>query len=272
MSITLSTSIGSVTIKEAFEGYEAGVDVQRGPFIMKTYLAPTWASAFPVVNALMGAGRTPTRHVCPESPNLKCLSAVLQPRGEYDIRDSGRPQFNLAVIKATYGIPTWDELATDNAENSFPNEVNPGQSYTYMEQSIDFDTEVIKVPGRAYAFASDSKPIDTPIAVNVAVATFVLVRRWQEQLPYANVTRYLNNLNTATFLGQPRGQIKFRKAKTRRQFTSDGTVAQEVEYTFLWRQYDHNKFHRPDSSAFELIEDGSGNNPYQYADLTQLLR
>lgn len=272
MSISLATSIGTVTVREAFEGYEAGVDVQRGPFVNKVYLCPNWASAFPVVNALLGAGRTPGRHACPESPNLRCVSATLMPRGEYDIRDAGRPQFNLAIVKATYGIPTWDELATDSAANSFPNEVNPGQAYTYMEQSIDFDTEVIKLPGRAYAFTSDAKPVDAPVACTIAVATFTLVRRWQETLPYNNVVNYLNKLNTATFLGQPRGQIKFRKARTRRQFTSDGTVAQEVEYVFQWRQYDHNKQHRPDSSAFETIEDSSGNMPFAYADLTQLLR
>lgn len=270
MSVTLSTTIGPVTIKEAFEDYEAGIDLSRGPYLNKVYLCPSWASAFPVVNALMGSGTHPVRHACPESPNLRCINAVVAPKGEYDIKDSGRPQFNLPLIKTTYAIPTWEELVTDDpsGNQSFP---NSGTPFLYMEQSVDFDTEVIKLPNRAYAFASDGTPVDAPVHCTIAVAQFVITRKWQAILPVLDCTTYLNALNDSTFLGQPRGTVKFRKARTRRTGTSDGERTQEVELVFQWRTYDHNKQHRPEHLYFELIVDSSGNNPYQYMNLSNLL-
>ncbi len=275
MAVTLNTTVGPVTIKEMYEGYEAGIDLTRGPYVNKKYLCPDWPSTFPVANALMGGGVPPVgRHACPESTNLRCLNAVVQPKGEFDARDSGRPRFNLPIVSATYAIPTWSEQATDDpsANQSFPNEISPGQPYTYMDQSIDWDTETIKLPGRAYTFQTLGGAVDTPVARTIAVAQFVLVRRWQKQLPYANVTAYLNKLNNATFLGQPAGQIKFRKARARRSAFSDGTASQEVELVFQWREYDHNMQHRPDKFLFEKIVDSAGNTPYGYSDLTQLLR
>jgi hypothetical protein len=264
-----------VLVKEMFDAYEAGMDVQRGPFVRKKYLCPSWNSAFPVVNALVGSGSRPIQHSCPESPNLRCSSAVIQPRGEFDVRDSGRPQFNLPVIEATYAVPTWETLNTDDpaGANSFPNADEPGQPYLFMEQSIDWDTEVLKLPGRAYGF-SDGVVNDTPFAVTVAVAQFVMVRRWQDTLPFANVTSFMNTLNTSTFLGQSKGLVKFRKARTRRQFQSDGTRSQEVEYVFQWRGVDHNKTIRGDTGAFDTLYVGGsvfGNNPYNYTDLNALL-
>lgn len=273
MAIVISTSIGPVGLKEMFDGYEAGLDTSRGPWVRKKYLAPTWASAFPVANALKGIGPRPVPHACPESANLRCLDAVIEPQAEYDARAGGRPEFNLPVIAVTYGVLSWDALATDDpgGNQSFPNDGSAGSPYLFMEQSIDWDTEVIKLPGRAYSFASDGTAIDVPVARSIAVAQFNLTRQWQSILPYANVASYMNRLNATTFLGQPRGQVKFRKCQSSRQFQSDATASQKVAFVFQWREFDHNKQHRPDRYLFELIVDSYGNNPYQYADLSQLL-
>jgi hypothetical protein len=272
MAITLFTTLGPILVKEMFEGYEAGVDIQRGPFINKKYLCPSWASAFAVVNALSGGGPRPVQHACPESPNLRCVSAVLRPRGEYDIRDSGRPQFNMPVIDATYAVPTWEALVTDDptASQSFPNAAEPGQPYLFMEQSIKWGKEILKLPKRAYKFA-DGTVSDTPVHISIATAKFVLIRRWQETLPYGNVGAYMSTLNTSTFLGQPKGLILFDDAETRKQFQSDGTRSQEVAYTYLWRVVDHNMALRDDTGAFDLLINSSGGNPYSYTDLNAML-
>ena len=276
MSVTINTTLGPVVLKECFEGYEAGIELTRGPYIQKMYLCPSWSGSFACVNSLMGLGTPPTgRHQCPESPNLRCINAALVPRAEADFRNSGRPEFNMPLIKATYQVPTWEELVSDDPQGnqSFGNEINPGQPYVFMEQSIDFDTEVVKLPGRTYGF-SDGVVNDTPVAVSVGVADFVLIRRWQTTLPYVNFTKYMNKLNTSTFLGQPRGQIKFRKGRTRRVFSDDGTRTQEVELHFKWREADHNNVIRPDNGLFDTLFVGAniaGATPYKYADLTVLL-
>lgn len=272
MPVTIFTSVGPVTLKEMYEGYEPGMDIQRGPFVTKLYLAPTWASAFACVNGLVGSGGTPIQHACPESPNLRCMSAVIKPRAEYDSRDSGHPQFNLPVIECVYAVPTWEAQVTDDptGSQSFPNADEPGQPYLFMEQSIDWDSEVVKLPNRSYKFA-DGTVNDTPVSITVATAKFVLVRRWQTTLPYANVAAYMNRLNTSTFLGQAKGLVKFLNARSRRQFQSDGTRSQEVEYVFKWRKYDHNQVIRGDTGAFDTLINSTGGNPYIYADLNALL-
>lgn len=268
MAITIDTAVGPVILKEAFDGYRAGIGTD-GPYVVKQYLCPSWEVTFPVVNALKGFGLPPIPHACPESKNLRCVDAAVEPRAEVDARDGGRPRFNLPVVTATYGVLTWNALPQDDPANQQGFDDN-GQPFLFMEQSISFDTEVIKLPNTAYHFPSDGTVIDTPVAHSVAVAEFVLTRKWQAAFPVVNVTNYLNTLNQSTFLGQAKGQIKFRKAQTRRSWTSDGTATQDVTYTFQWREFDHNKQHRPDASLFELIVDKNGVNPYRYTDLTQL--
>jgi hypothetical protein len=273
MSITLTTTVGPVTLKEMFEGYEAGMDIQRGPFINKTYLAPSWATAFACVNALVGSGGRPVQHSCPESPNLRCMSAVIDPDGEYDIGNSGRPQFNMPKIKCTYAVPTWEALIADDpsGSQSFPDADAPGQPYLFMEQSIKWSRETFPIPKRAYAFADGTVP-NTPVNMSIACARFVLVRRWQTTLPYGNVSTYMDSLNDTTFLGQPRGLIKFADAETRKQFQSDGTRSQEVTYTFDWRKYDHNWVPRDDTGAWGLLKNSGGASPHPYTELNAMLR
>jgi hypothetical protein len=269
MAIVLSTSLGNVTVKEAYENFDAGIDLTRGPYIRKSYLVPRWDQAFAVVNALMGVGGAPVPHRCPESQNLRCLNARLVPRAEYDARDGGRPRFNLPVIEADYGLLSWEAAAQDDPAGvqGFDND---GQPFLFMEQSIDFDTEIIKLPNTAYKFQADNKPTDTPSHASIGTAKFEIVRHWQTTLPTVKVTSYLNKVNTSTFLGQARGQIKFRGARTRRSWTSDGTTTQEVGLTFLWRERSHNLFPHP-AGGWDFLVDGSGNYPYDYADLSQLL-
>lgn len=270
MAILLSTAVGAVALKEAFEAYEAGIDIARGPYIRKVYLAPSWNVAFDCVNALMGFGVPPVPHRCPESPNLRCLAARLVPRAEYDARDSGRPRFNLPVIEADYGLLSWEAAAQDDpaGAQSFPDDGSP---FLFMEHSIDFDTEILKVPGTTYKYATSGKPIDTPFHISVGTALFTIIRHWQEVLPMIKVTQYLNRLNDRNFLGQDVGQIMFRRARTRRSWTSDGTTTQEVEYVFKWREVHHNAVPLPDGRGFDLISDGSGDGPFAFANLGDLL-
>jgi hypothetical protein len=200
------------------------------------------------------------------------MSAVIRPRGEYDVHDSGRPRFNMPVIACDYAVPTWEALVYDDptGSQSFPNADDPGQPYLFMEQSIKWGREIIPVPKRAYTFADNTSP-DTPFNFSVATARFVLVRRWQQTLPYGNVNAYMNTLNTSTFLGVGKGLIKFSEADTRKQFQSDGTRSQEVAYTFDWRAYDHNWYPRQDTGVFALLANSSGDPPYAYTDLNATL-
>lgn len=284
MSITISTTLGDVALKENFDGFEAGIDFD-GPYIVKQYLAPTWASVFPVINALRGtvsgsggASGTVVRstpHACPESTNLYCMSAVCQPLGEVDVKDAGRPTFRLPIITCRYGVPKYEIATSDDpgGANSFANESTPNQPYTYAMMSIDFDTEMIPVPGSCYQFTSPTLKTNVNVVKSVGVANMVFVRKYVPYLPFVGITTYQNKVNQGTFLGQGEGQIKFLGMKTRREYMSDGTRANEIELRFLWRQYDHNKFVRDDTGEFDFLYSVSSSEPmYGYIDMKPLLK
>jgi hypothetical protein len=284
MSVTISTTSGDVVLKESHDGYEAGIDLD-GPYIVKQYLAPSWGVVFPVINALRGTvsvsggvGGVVSRsapHACPESSNLYCLSAVCNPEAPIDARDSGRPAFRLPIITCKYGIPKYDVTPTDDpgAVNGFTNDVNPSQPFTYALMTIDFATEVVPIPGSTYQFTSPTLKTNVNVVKTVATANMVFVRKFVPYLPFVGITNYLNKVNQDKFLGQPEGQIKFTAFRTKREYLSDGTRANEIELHFLWRQYDHNKFVRDDTGAFDFLYSASSSAPmYEYVDMKPLLR
>jgi hypothetical protein len=282
MAVVISTSVGNVRLEEQWEGYEKGIDITQGPWVMKPYTCP-WGVSDAVTNALMGKvflstlGAPPSYlfpHACPESPNLFCLDARADGIGEVDDRAGGRPKYVLAKIHARYGVPLkYDFQNSDpsQAQNGFDNDASPGTPFLYAMQSIDFDTELVKLPGSAYTFEFPTVPNDTPVTRSVGVADMVFVRKLVPYFPYNQLFSLMNTLNATTFLGQPKGQIKFRKFRTRREISSDGTRTQEIELHFKWREYDHNKFHRPDRRNFDYLVDPSGNKVYDYTDLTPTL-
>ena len=284
MSVTISTSIGNVTLKENYEGYSFGVGLD-GPYIMKQYTAPSWDAAFPCINALQGsvsvsggAGGLIARkigHQCPESPNLYCLEAHGVGLAERDLQDSGRPTFGLPIINARYGLPPYNQQTSDDpgGVNSFPNDATPGTPYVWQEENIDFDVETIRLPGSAYTFDGiPSLPVDYPVTREIRCATLVIVRKFVPYLPFTLMTSLQTKVNSTTFLGQPAGQILFRKMRTRTQRLSDGTKSQEIEMHFKWREHDHNQIPRPDDGLFDYVSTASGKRRYETADLRPLLQ
>lgn len=280
MSITLTTSAGSVVLKENLDGYSAGVGLE-GPYVVKQYLAPSWDVTFACVNALQGSVSAvgslavyKIGHQCPESPNLYCLEAHIEPDAPQDNKDSGRPKYNLPVISCRYALPPYNQQTSDDpiASNSFPNEDTPGNPHVFMTESIDFDSETIRVPGSAYTFTTaPNLPVDYPLAKHIRTAKFVIVRKFLPYLPHTDIVSYTKKLNSTTFLGQPRGQIQFLNGRTRVERLSDGTKSQEFEMVFKWREYDHNKIMRPDNGTFDTVQTGAGAFLYEYANLRTLL-
>lgn len=280
MAITLTTALGDVVLDEMWDGYDKGIDF-ASPWVRKRYLLKDNTKVNAVVNALRGGvaastvGGPITRtyaHPCPESTNLICQDARAAgvPGAEVGVGAGGMPQYSLWTIDAEYRVPTWEQFITDDPGGL--NQFDPATPYTFATQSIDFDVEVIKLPGSAYKFHTAPQfPLDVPTSCSVAVANLVFVRRQVPYFPVGDILSKLNKLNNATFLGQPTGLIKFVKARSNREAASDGTRTQEIELVFKFRQYDHCKMHRPDSATFDFIEDSSGARPYQYADLTPLL-
>lgn len=278
--ISLATEIGTVSLKEVWDGLKKGSG-PSGPYVEKSYLLEDWGSSNAVVNALRGTinlsgGSTLTvpPHACPESPNLYCVDAQVEPQCEIDAKDGGRPKFRHAIIRCRYGTVPYNALPSmdPNGANSFPNDANPNTAYTYALCRMRFSTEIVRIPGSAYKFSTAPQlPVDTPVGISVGVADLVFTRKFVPRLPIALILSKINGINDATLFGQPRGTIMFRGADTEEEYSTDNTKCQQLVLTFKWREYDWNKQHRPDESSWDSIQDGSGNKPYTYRDLRPLL-
>jgi hypothetical protein len=260
-----------------------GIDVRSGPYIAKSYLVEDWDLVAPFCNALMGslevfgttAVYTPAG-VAPESTNLRALGVEAQP---YELLrqdpDDGPPRFDWAKVTVNYGIPTWDSIAEEkpeSEENQLPNET--GQPYTYQTHEIDYDEEQVPLPVGAYHFRNSPQlKVNRPYNVHIGRATIRIVRQWYPRLPFDTVVGLLNRTNEDTFLGRDPGTIRFAKARTRQQFTSDGRRTQEFEMIFEWREFAWGKFPRPDSATFDWVDPDDGAAPMLYiqADLRPLL-
>jgi hypothetical protein len=278
--ISLPTEIGAVSLKETWEGFSKGVG-PSGPYVEKTYLLEDWGSSNAVINALRGTinlsgGSTLAvpPHACPESPNLYCVDAKADPQCEIDAKDGGRPRFKHALIRCRYGTVPYNALPSmdPNGANSFPNDSNPNTAYTYALCRMRIGSEVIRVAGSVFKFAtSPNLPWDTAAGITVGVADLVFTRKFVPRLPTALILSYINKVNDVPIFGQPRGQIQFRGADTEEEYSSDGTKTQQLVLSFKWREYDFNRHLRPDVRSFDLVKDSSNLTPYEYSDLRPLL-
>lgn len=281
--ITLSTEVGTVDLKEMWDGYREGVS-QQGPWIEKSYVVEDYSKRQAVINALRGTislsgGSTLSvpPHACPESPNIYCVDAYSEPQGEICGYDGGRPVFAQAVIRARYGVIPYNPVATidPNGNNSFPNDDSPGQPFTYALCRMRIGSEVIRVPGSLYQFdTAPNLPWGDTIggAVTIGVADLVFTRRFVPTLPMTLILGLINKVNDSPLFGQPMGTIQFRGADTEEDWSSDGKKTTNLVLMFKWREYDHNRHLRPDPPRiFDLVKDTSGNTPYEYANLKPLL-
>jgi hypothetical protein len=277
--ISLPTEIGSVSLKETWDGFKKGVG-PSGPYVEKTYLLEDWGSSNAVINALRGTinlsgGSTLAvpPHACPESPNLYCVDAYADPQCEIDAKDGGRPRFLHALIRCRYGTVPYNALPSmdPNGANSFPNDSNPNTAYTYALCRMKLSSEIIRIPGSLMKFRQAPHHPYEGGAMSIGVADLVFTRKFVPRLPVALILSKINGLNDATLFGQPRGTIMFRGADTEEEYSSDGTKAQQLALNFKWREYDFNKQLRPDERSFDIVEDVNGDPPFTYRDLTPLL-
>ena len=278
--LTLPNPAGgpAIVLKEMWQDYGKGVDSSRGPWVKRLFLADDWTQTSAAINALTGAGllRPPLR--CPESPNLYCLDAEAVPIGEYDLHDGGMPQWRAGMISATFAIPPYATSADQqNVPPQFPNDASDGASgpYLFMEQSLDWDTELFKLPDTSFTFP-DGTPVDAPAFASVAVAEFIVVRKFQKALPFLNVTNYLNRLNAKPLFGVPKGQLQLKKVGTKLARMSDGSATADTTYRFKWKEVSHNMEFNPRTGKFDFIlsknTDTASQFKYKYANLGDVLQ
>lgn len=259
--------------------FTKGVDAQ-GPYYRVEYSIDAWSNADDFVNALLGKasvaggpGGTITRtspHQHPLSPNLFCTSAeVVEGVGAPVLNASGYPNYSGgAIVRAEYRALTF----TADLNNSF----DPATPITWATQELDFAEEVYTVQNSGYRWQAgpdNGNPIGVPAKISIPLTTMVLT---YERIPYMPMTLCRNlrgRVNSTTFLGSAAGMVHFKGGRTKRDFNTDGSITQMVQFVFLERDaaYPWNSLPSRNTLAWYPVADSAGNKLFRTADLNPLV-
>lgn len=242
-------SLAGISFVTSWRMFSKGIDNQ-GPYFDMEYQIGDWSDSNAFANALMGIG-TDAPHRCPLSDNLVCVSATpIEGKGRAVLNTDGMPDFeNGAKIRAHYrsaGVAfggSFSDTALDDPGNA--HQIDPTTPIVWCTQELDFANETLGVPNTGYTWYSDGAAASIPVQVDIPVTTLVLTFHRRSALPMTTVRALRGCINLNTFLGAPPETVWFRGAKTTREASTDGSVTQKVQMTFMERDVSWNKFLRP---------------------------
>ncbi len=227
------------------------------------------------------------RMACPTNPTLYAIDVDVDYAGEIpDAPPTYTPPalpppsqiaFQAAIVTVVYGNTPWPQFSTDDpgGEQSFQLESQPNEPLLGMECEIDHGGQAISLPNRALAF-DDGTPFgpDDPGMIRwESLDVWRVTRHNFPNLPWATVRKLKNKLNDDTFLGQPKGCVRFANARSAGTMTGQGFKCQRFDIIFEVKSQDWNMKIRPDDGTYGLVtllRDGTV-NPYKYDDLRGLL-
>lgn len=203
------------------------------------------------------------RNIPLQYPHNKYLYAnglSIEPAGKSGCADN-LSFYDWAICTVTFGTNDFDY---ENAQGS------NGQVYKTL--SISMSAQFMTLPESPFKFYSDNTKCVLNPGMLIPQAEITLV---SHQLPEINLDVIFNlvgKLNQAVFYGAPIGTVLFVGANQNRQATADGVQAWQVEYKFLYRPVDWNKFWHPKPGVGwdYLVDTSSGNKIYSYGNFANL--
>ena len=220
----------------------------------------------------IGSGlSTITRYVplqYPGNKNLYANGLKMEPTGRSSCDSQGNSVYTHCICEVSFSTLSWDyELTQDN----------PGKyDQPYKTLSISMTADFMTLPSRPFVFntlvgGQQVQANESP-GLLMPKAEITLVSHQLPDIDLNGVFTKIGTINDATFYDAPRGTLLFMGANQNRQRMDTGSKAWEVEYKFVFRPVDWNKFYSPAKGVgFDFLKDKqTGNYIYQYSDFTQL--
>ena len=178
----------------------------------------------------------------PNKDNLKCTHVTIDPFGKPKTGVDG-DEYEYAKITADYQTPR----------------IEKGK---YLI-NWDVSSEVLNV-GEGRRWSSDDAVVDVPLNMTMSIIDLT-IQTVSDVLPDSNVITKANCVNDDTYLGWPRGTVRYQGASSRMVWSDvDNDWEYELTYKFQLRTRDHNEAWRADTAAWEVTDPVI----YPYVDLS----
>ncbi len=226
-----------------------------------------WHDRIAFSQALLGytnaVGRVPIRRHAQTFPGydyLYCQHAEVTGLGELSAGE-GMIAYPKARVAAEYCPLRGGSSLIGMAEYD---EQEP-EEHRHVEETWDFATEMVSVPGHAFEYADTQEQLREPVGVMVATVELTLASESEPHMPGAAVRACLGRVNSSAWHGAAAGHVLFLGASARRVVTSSGEPAWRLCYRFRERQVPWNSRLR----GAEWVEITPG--PYGTADFSVLV-
>jgi hypothetical protein len=252
--------LNQITYVHTTKYYEKGI-ANDGPFYKVEYFIAEWSKSDRFVNSLLGIGTgAPHRH--PLSPNVICVEArCVQGLGKPVLNSNGLPDYaGGALIAAVYKNPSaaFGGATTDLSQDDpyLLHQIDPDTPLVWCTQELDFEVHPISIPDSFYKWADDpdTKKCNVQFTVDDHITVLNLTFHRRTFLPMTEVRRLRGRINNDTFLGAPAECVRFMGGKTRREYSTDGTLSQQVSLVFHEREVSWNMFLRPQTMTWQYVQ------------------
>jgi hypothetical protein len=290
-SVTPSISVDYVILGEE-HGFTEGAEESRGLYATVPYLV-AWDDRYTFANEVMGGSKqsggssgawtqtAPLRYS--ESPNLWARGMTIKPEGAIvpDMYgNSTKPiRYTNAIVTVNFGIPNYN-YSTD-VDPNFYNSLSPdpveNESLLWCTQELDFGVEVYTLPSSSVKYLSDNAHPAVHGSLKISVVTMALTFHRLPFMPFPLLRDYADSVCDAPpnvprkFLGCDKGTVYLVGARTTREASLDGTIAQKLQITFKWRKRDWNQVMRDDGTWDTLINNDTSSPNLAYKDYSLLL-
>lgn len=262
----------------------------QGLWVRKKYYV-AWADRFTFANQALGLSglqgaasgttgwirKTPFRY--PESPNLFARAVEIEPEGRWHDTpaDPTTPiVWDQAVITVSFETPQFGfTMDMDPGQvNSLGLNQDEQQALLWATQELDYGSEYLQIPKKSLYWDSDGAPVGQPVARRIQTITMNISWEYFPYIPMGIIGQYVDRLNLNTFLGCAPGTVLFGGLKTRREFSTDGTVAQKVMISLKYREKSWNTLLR-NTNTWDYPTDSAsagGHKLFKYTDFLKLLQ
>ncbi len=275
--------INGVLCNEEVNGNSENFDILQGPQATKVYLTD-WNLRWRVVVGLLGLnsavtiGGGITINLPMRYPDFQ-QTAISLYAANISVEGIGSPYQNTYSVgytaaRLTVNFRSFPWSFQGIQQNDFNNQIDPAHPYLYAEQNLSFTSEFVTVPGTSVYWSSSGKKLGN--------------RNWGFRSPIINASIGLKNvpyipaaailqaslapINSTAYLQCSPGHLLFNGAESHQARMSDGSLTQDVNYSFSFRaiapwDYDFNG----DLPGWDKVVDSGSNPILQRSDISGII-